>query len=298
MAHSIKDLEGITPLEAGRTNTSYVLDFKNAKSILRVSKEETHVHVIDRPFEQEIFIQASDALLAPKVLATGKNFIITEFYENQNTRDAMSSIQMIIPVLSSFYEAMSKQESRAPVFEDVLQERMRRAHECDVKLPDNYRALEDVVKETITSPEYLALPRALCHLDLTPRNVLFGAKGIKFIDFEMANWGPRLLDLASISVGYGLDDRQEKELVGRYYDKSPQAMGAFYKTKLCYHFRCVLWLLMQSKIEESQKWRESDSKDLVVDINKAFDCIEKISRIQRGRVHGKSLLPRPRNCRP
>jgi thiamine kinase-like enzyme len=297
MTFSLSALECVTPAAAGRTNVSYILNFKDAKCILRISKEKADVHVIDRKFEAEVLHEASKAKLTPPVIATGRNFILTEFYENQNSLDAMTSLQQIMPRLSEFHGLM-QQQLGMPVFEDVLKARTKHVRENCSDVPNEFWALEGAVLRAVSSPEYQALPRVLCHLDLTPRNILFGAKGIKFIDFEMANWGPRLLDFASISVGYGLNDEQERKLVGDHYDSNPQTLDSFYKTKLCYHFRCATWLLTQREIEENNKWREPDLKDLELDIKKAFACIDKIDNPKRGTVNDKGILPSTRNCGP
>lgn len=295
MTYSISDLEEVTPLEIGRTNVSYILDFNGSKSVLRISKEKSQKHIIDRAFEQEVFIQASNANLAPVVISTGKNFIVTQYYDNQSTRDAMASIEMIVPTLLSFHNTFSE-SLNAPVFEDVLRQRMRLVREGTKNIPDKYWELESAALKIIQSPEYLSFPRTLCHLDLTPRNILFGEDHIKFIDFEMANYGPQLLDFASLSVGYGLNDEEDKELLGLYYDNSPFTQGAYYTAKFCYHFRCVLWLLIQQQIETNSDLQKADLQDLGQDIEKCLFCLNKITLIEKNSDYG--LLPGPGNSGP
>jgi thiamine kinase-like enzyme len=270
MDYSFSQLEDVTPIDTGRTNISYILTSGSSKSILRISRDESLMHIFDRNFEKYVFITASKNDLAPSVISSGDNFIISKYYENH----ARPRIEEVLPALLSLHRLFT-QRIDDPVFEGIVRRRIQVVRNHPENIPESYWHLERAALRITSSRDYLSLPRRLCHLDLTPRNILFTSGKIRFIDFEMSNWGPALLDLASLSVGYGLTTNDDRELFGQYNNRTTNKM--YYMAKFCYRFRCILWLLIQQQLEKNTKLKEEDMRDLHIDIEQSLLCLKAIN---------------------
>jgi Ser/Thr protein kinase RdoA (MazF antagonist) len=74
-----------------------------------------------------------------------------------------------------------------------------------------------------------ALPTVVLHGDAFPDNVVTGASGLMLVDFELAQFGPAVYDLAPVSVlnrRFGFPDAAVAELLHGYGPVDPAALEA------------------------------------------------------------------------
>lgn len=111
---------------------------------------------------------------------------------------------------------------RLPI--DASQELIKQA-KMDMKALKTYRAVDDALREKVgLAIRYLSShPRrgvSLLHGDLHPGNMFLAGDRILAVDFEAAQFGDRLLDLANLSVhlGYSLEERSFFHSICRGYN--------------------------------------------------------------------------------
>jgi len=101
-----------------------------------------------------------------------------------------------------------------------------------IDLPRIVSADRPEITEAFETIERYPANPALCHNDLTPRNMIWQGDRVLLIDFEFAAIGDMCFDLAAVCVEFSLDTREEKALVRHYFGAAdcPSEQLAAFKT--------------------------------------------------------------------
>lgn len=168
-------------------NQSFLVSADGGQWVVRLNRGADQLGV-DREREQVIHQHAADAGLAPAIkFHSGDGLIlITQYVLGQNFSPVGLNENTINALLQSVSEI----------------------HALKLNLPDfDYRGhlallaseteLDDSLSDALDIVESSS-PRAVCHHDLTPENILLTHRGPVFIDWEYAGLGFAAMDFATI----------------------------------------------------------------------------------------------------
>ncbi len=89
----------------------------------------------------------------------------------------------------------------------------------------------EAIAEAFATVEHFPLQPALCHHDLTPRNILWVGDAPMLIDFEFAGIGDRCFDLAAVCVEFGLEGEAEALFLAAYFEDPSISNATFFRRR-------------------------------------------------------------------
>lgn len=94
-----------------------------------------------------------------------------------------------------------------------------------------------------------SLPPVFCHNDLVPENVIYADEKMVLIDWEYSGCGDRYFDLGMVAFYHQLDDKEERELLGAYFDKvTESSLARLQLMRLMSVLRDGAWSLVQGAV--------------------------------------------------
>lgn len=204
--------QSITYLEQGLTNDNYLLDFGDAKHVIRLPKIKNK-NLFDYNLESEILELIKDSKLdVPTLYYNADSGIkITEFVENADhyKRKYLIDATLMIRKLHDFELKSGRNYDIVATFEKYK----KYDHEplFDTTFAQNY-----LYKARKLSKDF----NILCHNDLVEGNFLFTKNKNYIIDYEYAMDNHPFFDLMSFITENDIQNEDDRELIYKtYFDK-------------------------------------------------------------------------------
>lgn len=240
------------PLEGGITNRNYRVRFERHDCVLRLAGKDTSLLGIDRDTEWRANGIAADLGIAPRVVAYGPGWLITE-YVSGTPCDSASIRTALLPLgeaLRAFHDSGAAVPLRFWVPE-LLEAYARVVSERGEQLPDEYAQATGLAARIgrllpLTEP----VPS---HNDLLPANVLrTGERHVTLVDWEYAGMGHRYFDLGNLAAGAQLSPDEEERLLDAYLGRPPShpELAALRLMRIMSDAREAAWGVVQSVVSE------------------------------------------------
>lgn len=202
--------------DQGFSNENYTFTIENKAYLLRKFKLQDR----DREWEYKVQSLAYENGLAAKPLHLdlSQGFMVCEFLEGEHKQTLHNAD---LSLFASQVKKLHALKCESPTLELEAM-----FVTCSVEVENAFETIKRFPKEIV-----------LCHNDLNPKNCIFSAEGLKFIDWEFAGMNDRYFDLAAVCVEFELDDEMQELFLEAYFEneynvKKLEAYKIIYKT-LC-----------------------------------------------------------------
>jgi thiamine kinase-like enzyme len=245
------------PLEGGITNRNYRVRFAGEDLVVRLPGKDTALLEIDRDAEKAAGELAAAAGVGPEVVAMLEEppclvtrFIVGEPMSAEELRDPATMAEV-----AAALRGLHSREERLPVeFSSfrIVETYAARIADRGAEVPSSYEwalGAAHRIEATLTGPEHEPVP---CHNDLLPANFIRSPQGVRIIDWEYAGCGDRYFDLGNFAVNSELDEGQEANLLGAYFESpaSDRRLASLRLMRFMSDFREAMWGALQGTISE------------------------------------------------
>ncbi|GAA0549186.1 hypothetical protein GCM10009098_16020 [Rheinheimera aquimaris] len=246
----------VRPLSHGESNQSYYVRTARGEYVLRCYPAESAVCR-----QQELRCQHAAAAkgLAPAPLCLNNHYqvMLSDFIAQGVAFDVTAhGLDLLLKALASFHQlsvqtpvlepgVYLQQLSKAVVLSKtdiILVTKLQHAAKCLLQLPPD---------------------TVLCHLDLHAGNLLFAQHKLWLLDFEYSQLADSSLDLAAVSLHFGLSAAQEQDMLLQYAGLRQQPelteilTGKLNAAKQLYSGFCWLWYQAQPVYEkQAKRWQQ------------------------------------------
>ncbi|WP_406829034.1 phosphotransferase [Microbulbifer sp. ARAS458-1] len=246
--------EIIRPLGGGLTNQSFLVQAGNDRLVLRINAKNSGALDLNRATEAEALTLASAAGLSTPLVYVDPThrYLVTHYIDGGplelTAPDAIAELSRMLrrihqlPPISkhldyadkdaTYWQSININDPLSPSLK-LLREKLRpRLIECS-QITNNY---------------------CLCHNDLLPANLLVGEfAGLRAIDWEYAACGHPYFDLATVTLGFEMENDQQQALLEGYLQR-PVTDGDLEKLKRwqqVYRYLAILWYTIQIHNKET-----------------------------------------------
>jgi thiamine kinase-like enzyme len=251
---ALVDAVSISPLEGGLTNTSYRIDTKSNKYVMRICNEAGNLLGIDRDNERINSKRAHEAGVGPAVIddLPDENVLIMSWIEatTLKAKDFQSREGLLERIAVTL-----RRLHNGPAFEGIFHfptirnRYLKTVIESGYFLPDQYLAFEPLVSQLeniiAANPENL-VP---CNNDLLAENFLDDGTKIWIIDYEYAGQNEASFEIGNLASETGLNEEQLTALCDLYWQSHmPSKIARARAWSLIARFGWVLWASIQEAI--------------------------------------------------
>lgn len=215
------ELSDIECIKEGMTNHSYKFKLNGITYIARVPGEGTE-KFIDRKTEYEVYSLLKDKDITEEVVFFDKNtgYKIAKYFDDSHTVDITKDNELFDCMkLYKKLHSISVQVTASCDIIDKIDEYLDIIQNKNVNVP--YEDFETALTNVNILKKYvkgLKRPKALCHGDPNPGNVLYTKKGLKLIDFEYAGMADPLSEIALFGNYVDFDIDKTLKLYDMYED--------------------------------------------------------------------------------
>jgi len=251
---ALVDAISIHPLEGGLTNTSYRIDTKSNRYVMRICNEAGRLLGIRRDHERTNSQRAYEAGVGPEVIDAlpDENVLVLKWIEASTLQAKDFQSQ---PGLLERIAVALRILHQGPAFEGIFNfPSIRRGYlntvlDNEYFLPDQYLALESLIMKLenaiAVSPENI-VP---CNNDLLAENFLDDGKKIWIIDYEYAGQNEASFEIGNLASESSLNEQQLTELCDSYWQQHLPAKIARAKAwSVIARFGWVCWASIQEAI--------------------------------------------------
>lgn len=233
--------EILGPVDGGLSNQSYLLDAAGSRLVLRINATHNALPGIDRNRETIIWRAASKAGVAPRLLHTEAQFLVSEFVASDIPASAPHSevrLSQAIGLLEKCHALNVNVSSLDYVahiqhYWDLIEENGAKA---DASLIQQKQPMQVLLHHLLASQA----KSVLCHHDPVKANFVGSAQRLYLIDWEYAAKGMAVMDFAALAMEWGVDDQAVLKYTNVQADEFNQA-------KTLYKYMCHLWATAQSR---------------------------------------------------
>ncbi len=204
----------------GFSNENYCFTVNHQTYLLRKFKLQDR----DRELEYKVHTLAYQNGLAAKPLHFdfSQGFMVCEFLDGVHKSElTRTDLQMFAEQLKVLH--------RLTVPNKVLE------------LKSMFKTLSAEVEEAFALIETFPKDLVLCHNDLNPKNCIFSAQGLKFIDWEFAGMNDGYFDLAAVCVEFQLSILDEAYFLAWYFRMDGWEKKKLDAYKVIYKALCEEW---------------------------------------------------------
>jgi thiamine kinase-like enzyme len=240
------------PLSGGITNHNFRVTLGGHDYVVRLHGRDTELLGIDRVAEQLACNLAAALGIAPELLASFDDCLVTRFIacDPAIPHEVAQHAEELAGALRSFHDAPVKLPARFWV-PDLLADYAARVHARGVQLPADYGRAA-AIAASIAQALPLREPRP-CHNDLLPSNLIHAhAGGMLIVDWEYAGMGHPYFDLGNLSVNNDFDELADERLLHAYHRRPPSdaQRAALALMRLLSDAREGAWGIVQAEISE------------------------------------------------
>ena len=211
-------------LTGGITNRNYRVRLGGGEYVVRLHGRDTELLGIDRTAELQATRAAAELGIAPRVVASASDCLVTEFIDctAMTATEVAREIEQIARALRRFHDSAL----RLPVVFAVpalLERYARLTEKRGRELPPAYEVAQraaERIERALGSVELCP-----CHNDLLAGNIIRarGGRGTMIVDWECAGMGDPRFDLGNLAVNNGLDGDAEERLLHAYHGRPARA---------------------------------------------------------------------------
>lgn len=213
----------LSPLLGGISNESWRVTDATGDHVVRFGQDYPFHHVL-RDREMMTARAAEAAGFAPAVEYAGKGTMVSRFL-NAHTygeADVRDNLVRVADLVRRFHREMPHHVS-GPAFLfwpfHVVRDYARTLREANSRMVPRLQGWMELADELEAAQ--MPLPIIFGHNDLLPANFLDDGDRLWLIDFEYAGFSTAMFDLAGLSSNAGFSAEQSDELLGRYFDRTP-----------------------------------------------------------------------------
>ena len=215
----------VETLKGGISNESWLVSDAGGGHVVRFGIDYPFHHVL-RDRELMTARAAEEADLAPAVEYAAAGVMVCRHLRAKTftEADVRADIQRIASIIRDFHQKMSHHVSGPGfmfwpfhVVRDYARTLAKAGSRMTPHLP-TYLAMADELEAA-----QMPLPIVFGHNDLLPANLLDDSSRLWLIDFEYAGFSTAMFDLAGLSSNAGFSQKESEELLGIYFDHSPDA---------------------------------------------------------------------------
>ncbi len=213
----------IAPLLGGISNESWRVEDAAGGHVVRFGQDYPFHHVLR---EREVMTAraAEEAGFAPAVEHAGPGVMVSR-YLNARTYgevEVRANLARVADLVRRFHRAMVHHVS-GPAFLfwpfHVVRDYARTLRAGESRMVPRLQGWMDLADGLEAAQ--VALPIVFGHNDLLPANLLDDGERLWLIDFEYAGFSTAMFDLAGLSSNAGFSAAESDELLGIYFDRSP-----------------------------------------------------------------------------
>jgi thiamine kinase-like enzyme len=241
------------PLTGGITNRNFRVRLGGRDCVLRLAGKDTSLLGIDRETEWLANTAAAELGIAPRVLAHGDGWIVTQYMHGipAEAVDLRTRPEAVAAALRRFHDSGVELPIRFWV-PDLLEAYAEVVRERGGQLPEVYEQARQMVRRIAAR---LAPSEPVpCHNDLLPANVLrVGADGeVMLVDWEYAGMGHRMFDLGNLAVNSELGEAEEARLLDAYLGRPPhnRELACLRLMRIMSDAREAAWGVVQGVVSE------------------------------------------------
>jgi thiamine kinase-like enzyme len=240
-------------LSGGITNHNYRVGFGSTLCVLRVAGKDTELLGINRAAERSANQAAAERGLAPRVLAAGERWLVTEYVDASAGEPAIvrQVPEAVGRALRVFHDCGVELPARFWVPE-LLDDYAEVVRARGAELPTPYERARQLARR-IAALVPLSEP-VPSHNDLLPGNVLRtrALDGVMLVDWEYAGMGHRFFDLGNLAVNNEFEEGEEVRLLNAYLGRPPSDadLAALRLMRIMSDAREAGWGVVQGVISE------------------------------------------------
>jgi thiamine kinase-like enzyme len=245
------------PLEGGITNRNYRVRFAGEDLVVRLPGKDTELLEIDRAAEKAAGELAANVGVGPEVVAMLDDppCLVARFVEGEPMDAAELREPVAMAEVARALRALHGCEQELPVEFScfrIVEAYAARMAERGAVVPSSYEwamGAAHRIEATLVGPEHEPVP---CHNDLLSANFIRSPQGVRIIDWEYAGGGDRYFDLGNFAVNNELDEGQEANLLGAYFESpaSDRRLASLRLMRFMSDFREAMWGALQGTISE------------------------------------------------
>lgn len=197
----IGEIQSITPLAGGTTNTSYLIETIRSRYVVRLNSQNAYRLGINRSNEVRALKAIQGQPFAPELIyyCPQLKYCVTRFIDGTNlqqqspTAAELAELHTIIATLKRMpcESVVFDYAARLRSMHQLLEDEQKITPELSQKWTLFETALDDLTK--------LSWQPVFCHHDLTPANIIRSETGLKLIDWEYARLGHPSFDTLTIA---------------------------------------------------------------------------------------------------
>lgn len=177
----------IQQLEGGLTNTNYVIESDSQRAVLRINNPEAEKLGVNRQTEITVLKTLQSTGLVPELYFAHSNYLVSEYIDGVILDDDKASDPRVKNQIEQGIEVIQRQQ-----FTDLA------VRNYEAYLREYCNQISPNYLDETTRQSLLQIARnidaqdwqpVLCHHDLIPENIMMGARGLIFIDWEYASLG-------------------------------------------------------------------------------------------------------------
>ena len=235
----------LTPLQGGVSNASFTVKDQTGKYVARVGHDYPFHHVF-RDAEVITSRAAHDVGLSPEVVYTEPGLIVVRFIEARtySEADVRRNASRCVDIVKRCHRDLGARVSGRVNFFwvfHVLRDYFRTISIAShSRVPEISRWAHEVKR---MEKAQVPLPIVFGHHDLLPTNFMDDGTRLWLIDWEYGGFGTAMFDLASIASNNQFDEKAERDLLARYFEKTPDEamLRSFYAMKTASALREAVW---------------------------------------------------------
>jgi thiamine kinase-like enzyme len=230
----------IAPISGGRTNENFRVAAGGRTYFARVGVDLPH-HGISRSNEVLSHRMAAEAGVAPAVIHAADGVLVTEFVDGATLVQGEPVDDATLARLAATLRRLPLTETAPdlPAFDPVAICRRDLA-----ALPSNTLSTERRKRAAaILDGAPKLSSHTLIHADLIPENVIVAGPRVILVDWEYAGRGDPAVDVASVILHFGLDQRQAALFVGSH---GAVSLGTVQALQPVLALREALWCAVQA----------------------------------------------------
>lgn len=210
-------IQSLGRIPGGTINQNWLVSVGGKPYVVRIAPEVHHCNWLS-DWEREAVTSriAAASGLSPRVVYSDPEYqaLVLYWCGDPIRPGSMTSAHLaaLVAGVSSIHR-LSAPAPQGSSYQGILESFLSRLGErVDPSLLARCDQIEPLLREWDRSEDL-----CFCHHDLNPGNLLWDGTKLRFIDWEYARIGHPLFDLASVSVGLRLNNRQ-KEWLCVYFD--------------------------------------------------------------------------------
>ena len=226
----------------GHSNKSYLVQAGQEKFVIRINIADQTLGV-DRQREIKVLNRIKGFDFSPTILAQNEHYMVTKFIEVEQDQ-ALPPEEMA--KLFKLIHGLSYTEGTVLNPFEKINDYLEKISEENQKLQQVNHSIQNLIEDSVQSLEKNI--NCFCHNDLLPENIMQTKQGIKIIDWEYAQLGNPLFDLAVYMEHMEYSDIESKRLL-LAYDKTIDP-ALLTKWRLVVVFINLLWWKIKKPRED------------------------------------------------